>query len=104
VHNPGTPPDEGLATPAMVDIAITCEEPYQKYMGEQTQKRLHDYFFHRQRSGYQISAVPKERIREATRDLRRIGAYVFATSLVDDFYESFGECWQEFVAAMEIDS
>jgi hypothetical protein len=89
MHNPGTPPDVGLATPAMVDIVITCEEPYQKYMDEQTQKRLQNYFFHRRRSGYQISAVPKECMREAVRELRRNGAFVFATSLVDDFYESF---------------
>jgi lauroyl/myristoyl acyltransferase len=87
----------------MVDIVITCEEPLQKCMGEQTQKRLQDYYFHRLRSGYQISAVPKERIREVTRELRKYGSYVFATSLVEDYYESFGKCWQEFVAAMEVD-
>jgi hypothetical protein len=83
-------------------MIITCEEPYEKYSGDETQKRLAEYFVHRARSGYQISAVPKGQIREVTRALRQKSAYVFATSLTDDFYESFGECWKEFVAAMEV--
>lgn len=101
VHNPGTPPDAELASPRFVDLVITCEEPYAQYSGEVTTKRLADYFFHRSRSGYQISGVPTERIAEVTRELRRKGAYVFATSLVDDFYESFPEDWEEFIQAME---
>lgn len=86
-----------------MDLVVTCEEPYDRYASEGVQQRLQDYFFHRLRSGYQISGVPKEQIREVTRELRQKGAYVFATSLVEDFYESFGECWQEFVGAMEVD-
>ncbi|CAO2653670.1 Nn.00g030810.m01.CDS01 [Neocucurbitaria sp. VM-36] len=103
VHNPGTPPDAGLASPSIVDFIVTCEEPYQKYAGDETQQRLQDFFFHRARSGYQISGVPRERIRDVTLELREKGAYIFATSLVEDFYESFGECWPQFVAAMEVD-
>ncbi|KAF1850683.1 cell surface protein [Cucurbitaria berberidis CBS 394.84] len=103
VHNPGTPPDADLASPAVVDIIVTCEEPYQKYAGDETQQRLQDYFIHRSRSAYQISGVPKELIREVTRELRRKGAYVFATSLTEDFYEDFGACWKEFVTAMKVD-
>jgi hypothetical protein len=87
-----------------VDVVVTCEEPYDRYTGDEVQQRLSDYFFHRLRSGYQISGVPKEQIAEVARQLRHRGAYVFATSLVDDFYESFGACWEEFVAAMEVDS
>jgi hypothetical protein len=85
-----------------VDVVVTCEEPYNRYAGEEVQQRLSDYFFHRSRSGYQISGVPEERIGEVTRELRQKGSYIFATSLVDDFYESFGECWGPFVAAMEV--
>lgn len=82
---------------------ITCEEPYDKYASEEVQQRLQDYFVHRVRSGYQISGVPKERVREVARELRQKGAYVFATSLVEDFYEGFGECWSEFVSAMQVE-
>lgn len=84
-------------------MIVTCEEPFERYAGRDVQERLSDYFFHRSRSGYQISGVPKEQIKAVTRDLRRKGAYVFATSLIDDFYESFGECWKDFVDAMEVD-
>jgi hypothetical protein len=82
-------------------MVITCEEPYERYTGEQVQHRLSEYFFHRSRAGYQISGVPENRIREVVRELRHEGAYIFATSLVDDFYESFGNCWKAFVEAME---
>ncbi|KAL5119596.1 hypothetical protein ACEQ8H_002442 [Pleosporales sp. CAS-2024a] len=102
LHNPGTPPDAGLASPTFVDVVVTCEEPYERYMGDEVQRRLADYHFHRLRSAYQLSGVPKERIAEVTRQLRHRGAYVFATSLVDDFYESFGACWNDFIAAMEV--
>jgi hypothetical protein len=85
-----------------VDVIVTCEEPYKQYSGEVTTKRLSDYFYHRARSAYQISGVPKERIREVARELRRKGAYIFATSLTEDFYESFGECWSDFCTAMEV--
>lgn len=83
-------------------MIVTCEEPYEQFSGDVTTKRLADYFFHRSRSGYQISAVPKERMTEVTHELRHKGAYVYATSLVDDFYESFGACWEDFIQAMEM--
>jgi hypothetical protein len=82
-------------------MIVTCEEPYAQYSGEVTTKRLADYFLHRSRSGYQISGVPKDQITAVTQELRCKGAYVFATSLVEDFYESF-ECWEEFIQAMEM--
>lgn len=91
-----------MASPAIVDMVITCEEPYDRYAGDEVQKRLQDYHFERSRSGYQISGVPGGEIASVTRELRHRGAYVFATSLVEDFYESFGECWKSFVQAMEL--
>lgn len=102
VHNPGTPPDSALASPAIVDIIVTCEEPFERYTSEEVQQRLKDYFFDRSRSGYQISGVPRADIKVATGQLRQKGAFVFATSLVEDFYESFGACWEDFVEAMEV--
>jgi hypothetical protein len=33
-------------------------------------------------------------------DLCSRGRYVFVTSLTDHFYESFGPCWADFVAAV----
>jgi hypothetical protein len=83
-------------------MVVTCEEPFERYIGEEVQKRQVDYALHRSRTGYQLSGVPRTRMREVTHELRRKAAYVFATSLPEDFYESFGECWEEFVNAMDV--
>lgn len=48
-----------------------------------------------------ISAVPGNKIGEAVQELCHRGAYLFVTDLVDDFYESFGKSWADFVVAME---
>jgi hypothetical protein len=82
-------------------MIVACEEPFERYTSEEVQQRLGDYFFDRSRSGYQISGTPKAQIKEATRELRQKGAFIVATSLVDDFYERIGECWKNFVEAME---
>jgi Spherulation-specific family 4 len=102
IHNPGTPPDAGLADPGP-DIIITCEEPYDRYQGKEVQQRLKEYHYDQARSGYMISAVTKEEIRGFVHELRHRGAYLFVTDLVNDFYESFGDSWYDFVAAMEME-
>jgi len=48
-----------------------------------------------------ISAVPENKIREVVKELCHRGAYLFVTDLVDNFYESFGKSWRDFVVAME---
>ncbi|KAF2017686.1 hypothetical protein BU24DRAFT_478809 [Aaosphaeria arxii CBS 175.79] len=103
LHNPGTPPDAGLADPGP-DVIFTSEEPYERYRGDEVQKRLREYPYEHARSAFMISAVPKDEIQTAVRDLRKRGRWVFATDLVDDFYESFGESWNDFIAAMEPDA
>ena len=82
-------------------MVVTCEEPYGRYRGKEVQKRLRDYYYDQPKSGYMISAVPREEIVPLVHELRHRGAYLFVTDLVDDFYESFGASWHDFVAAME---
>ncbi|ORY18990.1 cell surface protein [Clohesyomyces aquaticus] len=106
IHNPGTPPDAELAPEASLrisgpDVVITSEEPYVRFHSEEVQKRLKDYHYDRARSGYLISGIPKDEIGEAVRELSDRGAFIFATDLVEDFYESFGESWTSFVAAID---
>lgn len=103
MHNPGTPPDTRLADPAPAgpDVIITCEEPYHLYKGEGVQKRLAEYHYEQVRSGYMISAVPGTQIGPLVGELRERGAYLFVTELVDDFYESFGTSWGDFMASMD---
>ena len=101
IHNPGTPPDAELADPGP-DVIITCEEPYHRYRGKEVQQRLKEYHYDRAKSGYMISAVPGDEIGQIVQELCHRGAYLFVTALVDDFYESFGKSWGDFVAAMEL--
>jgi hypothetical protein len=95
-------PDEDASSPTYgPDIILTCEEPHARYLSSEVQSRLDEYYYPPSRSGYMISGVPLGEITEAVHDLKGRGRYVFATDLVDDFYESFGESWNEFVAAVE---
>jgi hypothetical protein len=99
IHNPGTPPDKELVNPGP-DIVCTCEEPYEEYNGERVQKRLEQLPYDPSISIYQISGIPAARFEEVTRELCKEAVYIFATDLVDDFYESFGESWLPFVSVM----
>jgi hypothetical protein len=71
------------------------------YIGEGVQKRLGELPLDRARSIYQISGIPREQIRDAVHELCKRGQYVFATDLVDDFYESFGPSWEDFISAVD---
>jgi hypothetical protein len=82
-------------------VIITSEEPYERYKGDEVQKRLKDYHYEQPKSGFMISGVPDGEIGPLMAELRQRGAYLFVTDLADDFYESFGKSWDEFVAALE---
>ncbi|ETS77282.1 hypothetical protein PFICI_11156 [Pestalotiopsis fici W106-1] len=101
VHNPGTPPEGDLSSFGNPDLVCISEEPHQLYIGEGVQKRLAELPLDRARSIYQISGIPREKIRDAVHELCKRGQYVFATDLVDDFYESFGPSWQDFISAVD---
>ena len=82
-------------------MIITSEEPYEKFTGEDVQKRLRDYHYEQSQSGFMISAVPDGEIGPLMQELRQRGAYLFVSGLKDDFYESFGKGWDEFVASLD---
>ncbi|KAI1860481.1 hypothetical protein JX265_009880 [Neoarthrinium moseri] len=100
VHNPGTPPEGDLTAFGNPDLVCICEEPYHKLRSENLQKRLEDFRIDRSRSIYQISGVPAGEVQDVAQEMCRRGQYVFVTDLVDDFYESFGPSWNEFVGAV----
>lgn len=81
-------------------MIVTCEEPYDRYRGNEVQKRLKEYPCDWNKSSYMISAVPQDEMGSFVHELRHSGAYLYATDLVDNFYESFGSGWDDFVAAM----
>lgn len=100
IHNPGTPPDAEMAEPGP-DVIITCEESYERFKGDEVQKRLKDLHYDKKRSGYMISGIPAEEIGQAIKELATRATYIFATDLVEDFYESFGISWTAFISAVE---
>ena len=99
IHNPGTPPDPELADPGP-DVILVCEEPFDRYRGDEVQQRLSEFPYHRERSGYMLSGAPGEDIQQLVQELRPRGKYLFVTELVEDFYESFGTSWGDFMDAM----
>ncbi|KHN97555.1 cell surface protein [Metarhizium album ARSEF 1941] len=100
VHNPGTPPEGDLASFGSPDLVCICEEPYERYLKTELQERLRDLSPEHERCIYQISGIPPDKLGGAVRELCRRGQYVFATDLPEDFYESFGPSWLDFVAAV----
>ncbi|OAA38303.1 cell surface protein [Metarhizium rileyi] len=100
VHNPGTPPEGKLATFGNPDLVCICEEPYELYLKDGLQQRLNSLSPEHERCIYQISGIPPAKVAETAQQLCQRGQYVFATDLVDDFYESFGPSWHTFVTAV----
>ncbi len=101
IHNPGTPPEGALSEFGSPDVVCVCEEPYARFRSLEIQQRLDTYRLEHGQNMFQISAVPVDRLDDAVTRLARRGRYLFATDLVKDFYESFGESWVPFVNAME---
>ncbi|KAH6645411.1 cell surface protein [Truncatella angustata] len=107
IHNPGTPlvggggeRVEDLASFGSPDVVCICEVPHKEYEDDTVQKRLVEFSVDWSRSMYQISGIPLDQIHDVVKDLCQRGQYVFATDLVDDFYESFGQSWHKFTAAV----
>ncbi|KAG8407890.1 hypothetical protein J3458_020200 [Metarhizium acridum] len=100
VHNPGTPPEGELASFGNPDLVCVCEEPYHLYQRDGLQRRLADLAPEHERCIYQISGIPPDEVAAVAQELCRRGRYVFATDLVQDFYERFGTSWPSFVAAV----
>lgn len=80
-------------------MVVTCEEPYERFISDEVLSRLSEYHYDQPQSAYQISGVPRELIGTVVKDLHYRGAYLFVTDLVNDFYESFGEGWSDFIEA-----
>lgn len=100
VHNPGTPPEGDLKHFGNPDVVCVCEEPHRLYGGEGVQHRLKEFALPRHKTIYQISGIPIGDMDAVVEELCQRGKYVFATDLVDDFYESFGPSWARFAAAV----
>ncbi|KAK3314059.1 cell surface protein [Apodospora peruviana] len=100
IHNPGTPPEGTLEQFGCPDIICACEEPYHKYCRPDVQHRLDFYHVDFERNALLISGIGHHEIEDAVEGMCGRGRYIFATDLVDNFYESFGQSWERFVRAV----
>lgn len=100
MHNPGTPPDSGLADTGP-DLILTCEEPYDRYISDEVQRRLKELPYDRKRCGYVINAVPLKDLARLVQELRNRACYLFVTELSENFYERFSPAsWEVFLHAL----
>ncbi|KAF1992691.1 hypothetical protein P154DRAFT_625923 [Amniculicola lignicola CBS 123094] len=99
IHNPGTAVDARLAQPGP-DITTVVEQGHAEFETAEAQNWLSTSPYDRSRSCYMVHSAPETRIKDITCELRRRAEYLFVTSLRQDFYESFGPSWQNFVNAM----
>lgn len=101
IHNPGTPPDAGLADPGP-DVMVVCEEDYARYRSDEIQQRLRELHYDRARCGYMVNSVPGDEMEALVHELRYRGAYLFVTEVSGDFYERFGATsWSAFMEALQ---
>ncbi|KAF2129325.1 hypothetical protein P153DRAFT_396608 [Dothidotthia symphoricarpi CBS 119687] len=99
IHNPGTAVNKGLADPGP-DITTVVETSYAEFVTPNFQQWLATSPYDRSRSSYMVHSVPDGEVANLTIALRERAQYLFVTSLTENFYESFGPSWGEFVAAM----
>lgn len=100
IHNPGTAVNKELAFPGP-DITVVVETSYEEYVKPDYQEWLMTSPYDRSRTCYMLYAVPAEKMRSVTAELRGQAEYLFLTSATAGFYESFdGKSWEPFVDAM----
>ncbi|CAO2654974.1 Nn.00g117070.m01.CDS01 [Neocucurbitaria sp. VM-36] len=99
IHNPGTAVNAQLARPGP-DVTVVVETSYAHFMTDEYQEWLATSPYDRSRSCYMVHSVPEAEIDDFTTALRERAAYLFVTSAVSHFYESFGPSWDSFAAAI----
>ena len=83
------------------DITVVFEESSALWHEADSQTRLSELLrYNRENCSYMVHSVPEYLIRMVTTDLRHRGGYLFITELRENYYESFGKTWEEFVSTM----
>jgi hypothetical protein len=99
IHNPGTAVNEGLAKTGP-DVTVVVETSYNQFVTKEYKEWLARSPYDRARSAYMVYSIPEGEVETLTRELREQAEYLFVTSAICNFYESFGESWEKFVAVM----
>jgi len=103
IHNPGTIPDSRLSDPS-IDITVVFEGPYQDY--QPLQAKLASLPDRRSRYSYLIHSIPASisggDMRKLVDRLSQHAEFLFLTDLSQNFYESFGPHWRDFIDAIYV--
>lgn len=96
IHNPGAIPDARY-NDTNTDITVVFEQSYQEYQTKQTDLAA----LPKDRKGYayMVHSVPfqsESSLRKFVNQLSQRAEYLFATTLSQDFYESFDPRWANF--------
>lgn len=107
IHNPGLIPDARLTDPD-VDITVVFEGSYQDYQEDSSSRALRA----------QLASLPYDRSgvscimfsvrtgmsqgdrRSLADELSQHAEFLYLTDLSQNYYESFGPHWQDFIAAI----
>ena len=81
-------------------MTVVVETSYDQFVTKNYQKWLATSPYDRSRSAYMVHSVPEREVEALTRVLRERAEYLFVTSATRNFYESFRESWEKFVAVM----
>lgn len=98
IHNPGTIPDARFDD-SSTDITVVFEGSYSDLQSQQAQ--LASLPEGRSHYSYMLHSVPaKTDLGKFVDSLSQHAEFLFLTSLTQNYYESFGSQWEEFVDAI----
>jgi hypothetical protein len=98
VHNPGTIPDARFTDPN-TDITVVFEGSEQTYQSQQAALTALPY--HRSRYSYLVYSIApsssKNELRSTVDRLSQRAEFLFLTDLSENYYESFGTLWRDYI-------
>jgi hypothetical protein len=99
IHNPGTAVDPRLAKPGP-DVTTIAELDYAQFQTVGYRDWLATSPYGREQTSYMIHTAPMGNIAEFVLAMRQKAAFLFVTDLGECCYQSFGDGWKTFIAAM----
>jgi hypothetical protein len=101
IQNPGAVPNANI-TNNVTDTQVIFEGAYSDVPSQDTMKAKLDILSNdRSRFTYVVHSMPSNvkqpDLRKLVQDAARNAAFLFVTDLTEDYYESFGSRWKDFV-------
>lgn len=98
IHNPGVIPDERL-NEAQADITVVFEQSFEELQVQQSS--LSELSGDRSQYAYVVHSVPRSRnLGKLLADWSQQAEYLFITTLDENYYNSFGPGWRQFISGV----